>query len=76
LCKRQRRDQSANQSNDCSFHSDASFWLVLPPQFVTHGSSGRSLCVNLFTRFIMRRVGSVDFTDLSGHHEFANMKRQ
>jgi len=25
LCKRQRRNQSADQSNDCSFHSDASF---------------------------------------------------
>jgi hypothetical protein len=25
LCKRQWRNQSAHQSNNCSFHSDASF---------------------------------------------------
>ena len=27
LCKRQRRSQPADQSNDCSFHSDASFLI-------------------------------------------------
>ncbi len=43
LCKRQWRNQSADQSNDCSFHSDASFLISLPPQFVAQGSSGRSL---------------------------------
>jgi hypothetical protein len=35
LCKRQWRNQSADQSNDCSFHSDASFLICLLPQFVT-----------------------------------------
>ena len=45
LCKRQWRNQSADQSNDCSFHSDASFLICLLPQFVTQASSGRSLCV-------------------------------
>jgi hypothetical protein len=27
LCKRQWRNQPADQSNDCSFHSDASFLI-------------------------------------------------
>ena len=42
LCKRQRRNQSADQSNDCSFQCHASFLISLPPQFVTQGSGGRS----------------------------------
>ena len=41
LCKRQWRNQSADQSNDCSFHSYASFLICLLPQFVTQASSGR-----------------------------------
>ena len=45
LCKRQWRNQSANQSNDCSLHSYASFLICLLPQFVTQASSGRFFCV-------------------------------
>jgi hypothetical protein len=54
LCKRQWRNQSADQSNDCSFHSDASFCLVYVHTFVTQSSSGRSFGVNLFIRLILR----------------------
>src|SRR5262249_33673830 len=55
LCKRQWRNQSADQSNDCSFHSMPPCYLRLPPQFVTHSSSGRFLCVNLLSWLVMRR---------------------
>jgi len=42
LCKRQWRNQPADQSNDCSFHSDASFLIRFTPEFVTHSPDGRS----------------------------------
>jgi hypothetical protein len=76
LCKRQWRNQSADQSNDCSFHSDASFLICLRPQFVIQASSGR-LARNLFIRLVLRRFGVfADFIDLSGRREFGNMGRQ
>jgi hypothetical protein len=48
LCKRQWRNQAADQSNNCFLHSDASFWLELRSQFVTHHSNGRLLPIYLF----------------------------
>ena len=51
--------------------------ISLPPQFVTQGSSGRSLCVNLFARLVLRRFGVfANFIDLSGRREFANVGRR
>jgi len=61
LCKRQWRNQPADQSNDCSLHFNASFLIGLPPQFVTQGSSGRSFLVNLFTRLVLRRFEYLRF---------------
>jgi hypothetical protein len=57
LCKRQWRNQSADQSNNCSFHSDASL-LVRFTSTVRGSGLERTLLVrNLFTRLVLRRFG-------------------
>ena len=77
LCKRQWRNQPADQSNNCLLHFYASFLISLRPEFVTQGSSGRSFCVYLFTRLVLRRFQVfADFGDLSGRREFSNIERQ
>src|SRR6266481_6080000 len=52
LCKRQRRNQAADQSNNCFLHSDPSLLISLPPRFGTQGSSGRSWWPFIFTRVV------------------------
>jgi hypothetical protein len=77
LCKRQRRNQSANQSNDCSFQSDASFLI----RFTSTVRASR-LKRTLLVRLSLHPVGTAairsicDFNDLSGRRELANMGRQ
>jgi len=77
LCKRQWRNQPADQSNDCSFHSDSSFLIRF-----TSTVRGSRLKRTLFVRLSLRSLGTAairnicDFTDLSGHCEFGNMGHQ
>ena len=55
LCKRQWRNQSADQSNDCSLHSYASF-LISFTSTIRDWRLRRTLLVgNLFTRLVLRR---------------------
>ena len=74
LCKRQWRNQPADQSNDCSFHSDSSFLIRF-----TSTVRGSRLKRTLFVRLSLRSLGTAairnicDFTDLSGHCKFGNM---
>src|SRR5204863_849426 len=61
LCKRQWRNQSADQSNDCSFHSDASL-LIRFTSTVRDSRLKRTLLVrNLFTRLVLRRFEILRF---------------
>ena len=55
LCKRQGRNQSADQSNDCSLHSHASFLIRFTPT-VRDSRLGRTLLVvNLFVPLLLRK---------------------
>jgi hypothetical protein len=77
LCKRQWRNQPADQSNDCSFHSDTSFLIRF-----TSTVRGSRLKRTLFVRLSLHSLGTAgirnicDFTDLSGRCEFGNMGHQ
>jgi hypothetical protein len=75
LCKRQWRNQPADQSNNCSLHSNASFLIGLPPQFVTQRSGGRSFRVISSAAWYCDASSNCDFSDLSGRREFGNMGR-
>jgi len=74
LCKRQWRNQPADQSNDCSFHYDSSFLIRF-----TSTVRGSRLKRTLFVRLSLHSRGTAairhicDFTDLSGRCEFGNM---
>jgi len=76
LCKRQWRNQSADQSNDCSLHSMPPCYLFTST--VRDSDLKRTLFVrNLLIRFVMPRFGVfAEFIDLSGHREFGNMECQ
>jgi hypothetical protein len=77
LCKRQWRNQPADQSNDCSFHSDASFLIRF-----TSTVRGSRLKRTLLVRLSLHPLGTAairticDFSELSGRREFGNMGRQ
>ena len=77
LCKRQRRNQPADQSNNCLLHSDASSLIRFNPKFVTRGSSGRFGSVLYFDGAANALFELVcHFGDLSDRREFGNMGRQ
>jgi hypothetical protein len=77
LCKRQWRNQSADQSNDCSFHSDASFLICFTSTVRDSGLKWTLFVRNLFIRLVLRRFGVfADLIDLSGHREFGNVGHQ
>ena len=60
LCKRQWRNQPADQSNDCSFHSDSSFLIRF-----TSTVRGSRLKRTLFVRLSLHSLGTVsDSRDL------------
>jgi hypothetical protein len=77
LCKRQWRNQPTDQSNNCSFHSYASFLIRF-----TSTVRGSRLKRTLLVRLSLHPLGTgsirsiCDFSDLSGRREFGNMGRQ
>ena len=77
LRKRQWRNQPTDQSNDCSFHSDASF-LIRFTSTVRGSRLKRTLLVRLsFHPLGTAAVRSIcDFSDLSGRWEFGIIERQ
>ena len=73
LCKRQWRSQSADQSNDCFLHSDASFLIRFTPR-VRDSRFERMLLVHFISSQVCSKY--LRLGDLSERREFGNIGRE